>query len=146
MKKLNTLILVILIMVFIAAPTTAEGSSIKICVNGTFLYSDMDPVMDSGSVFVPIRFISEELGFEVEYLEETKTVHIIKGDKNIAITIGSNIAVVDGNEVSLDVKPFVKKGRTFVSLGFISEGFGEEVVWDGKNTRGRFETTEKRCN
>ena len=133
MKKLSTLVLVILIMVFIAAPTTAEGSSIKICVNGTFLYSDTTPVMDSGSVFVPIRFISEELGFEVEYLEETKTVHIIKGDRNIAITIGSNIAVVDGNEVLLDVKPFVKEGRTFVPLRFISEGFGEEVVWDGKN-------------
>lgn len=133
MKKLSTLILVILVMVFIAAPTTAEGSSIKICVNGTFLYSDTSPVMDSGSVFVPIRFISEELGFKVEYLEETKTVHIIKEDKNIAVTIGSNIAIVDDNEVSLDVKPFVKKGRTFVPLRFISEGFGEEVVWDGKN-------------
>lgn len=133
MKKLSMLILVILVMVFITAPTMAEGSSVKICVNGTFLYLDTDPFMDSGNVFVPIRFISEELGFEVEYLEETKTVNIIKEDKNIAITIGSNIAIVDDNEVLLDVKPSIKEGRTFVPLKFISEGFDEEVIWDIKN-------------
>lgn len=134
MKKISILmILVILIMAFITTPTMAQGKLVKICVNGIFLHLDVEPVMDSGSVFVPISFISEALGFEVDYLEENKTVNIIREDKNVAITIGSNIAVIDGNEVSLDVKPFIKEGRTFVPLRFISEGLGEDITWDVKN-------------
>ena len=131
MKKISILlILVILVMTFTTTPTMAQGSSVKICVNGIFLHLDVEPVMDSGSIFVPISYISEALGFEAEYLEENKTVNIIKEDKNVVITIGSNIEVVDGNEVSLDVKPFIKEGRTFVPLRFISEGLDEDITWD----------------
>lgn len=135
MRKLSNLmmILAVLMMINITKPAMAQDNPVKICVNGTFIHMDTDPVMDSGSVFVPIRFISEALGFEVEYLEGTKTVNIINEDRNIAITIGSTKAKVDSNEIILEVKPIIKDGRTFVPLRFISEGFGEEVIWDRKN-------------
>lgn len=133
MKKLSVLILVILAMLFTIKPSMAEGSLVKICINGIFLYLDTDPIMNRGSVFVPIRTISEGLGFDVEYIEETKTINIIKDDKDITVTIGSNKAAVNDNEVLLDVKPFIIDGRTFVPLRFISEGLGEEVSWDSKN-------------
>lgn len=58
---------------------------------------------------------------------------MIKEDRNINITIGSNKAKVDDTEVLLDVKASVKEGRTFVPLRFISDGIGEEVIWDRDN-------------
>ncbi|WFA08222.1 copper amine oxidase N-terminal domain-containing protein [Tissierella sp. Yu-01] len=132
-KQSKFMILLMILIMFITTPTMAESSSVKICVNGKFLYMDVDPVFDSGVVSVPIRYISEELGFQVEYLDETKTINILKDDINIAITIALNKAEVDGKEVVLDVKTFIKDGRTFVPLRFISEGLGEEVIWDQKN-------------
>lgn len=114
-------------------PAMAEGSLVKVVVNGKPLLPDVNPFNDSGMVLVPIRFISEELGYQVEYVEETKVVNLFKEDKNIGLTISSNIAVLNGKEITLDGKPFIKDERTFVPLSFISEGFGVEVVWDGKN-------------
>ncbi len=53
-------------------------------------------------------------------------------ERNIELTINSNIALVNGNEVQLDVAPFIKDGRTFIPLRFVSEELGGEVSYTTK--------------
>jgi hypothetical protein len=38
---------------------------------------------------------------------------------------------LDGKQISFDVQPFIKDGRTIVPAGKIAEALGAEVVWDG---------------
>lgn len=135
MKKICiNILLVMLIITIISSPVTAADSPTKVFVNGKLLLDmETEPFSDSGITFVPIRFISESLDFDVEYDYGSKLVSIIKGDNNIELIIGSNIARVDGKKVKLEVKPFIKEGRTFVPLRFIADGLGEEVVWDARN-------------
>lgn len=133
MKKLSRcLILVFLAIILFAMPVMAEGSSIKVFINGKVLY-DVIPILENGRTLVPISSISEELGVNVNYLEESKKVSIKSDTINMEIPIGSTKAKVDGKEVELDVIPFIKDENIFVPIGFIAKNLGEEVIWDGKN-------------
>lgn len=133
MKKLNiNLLLILLIIMVFTSSVVAEINPIKVIVKGKTLY-DFNPIVENDRTLVPVRLISEELDFNVNYVEKTKKVIIEKEDINIEITIGYDIARVNNMDVQLDVKPFIKDGITFAPLRFISECLGEEVIWDGEN-------------
>lgn len=88
-----------------------------------------DPVSENGRVQVPLRGVGEALGAEVGYTG--KTVTYKKEGKTIVLTLGSNIAVVDGKQVKMDTQAKAVKGRTYIPLRFVSENLGESVEWDG---------------
>ncbi len=52
--------------------------STQAMVNGIPTMLDVPPEIVGGTTFVPLRFITEALGFEVEWIESTRTVKIIK--------------------------------------------------------------------
>lgn len=133
MKKLGRcLVLVFLTVVLITMPVMAEVSSINVFVKGQPLH-DIVPIVKNNRTMVPIESISERLGFNVGYLEESRIVTIKKDDKIIEMQIDSNKAKVDGKEVELDVEPFIKGGKIFIPLRFISESLEEEVTWVEKD-------------
>ena len=57
-------------------------------------------------------------------------------DKKIVILrIGNKQAEVNGSLVQLDAPPTIINGRTMVPLRFVSETFGAEIGWDGKEQK-----------
>lgn len=50
--------------------------------------------------------------------------------RKIEFIIGSNIARIDGQAVSMEQAPFVEYGRTYVPLRIVSEQFGAQVNWN----------------
>lgn len=53
-------------------------------------------------------------------------------ERTIELTIDSNTMLVDGRAVTMDVAPFIKDGRTFVPLRFVSEQLGATVAWTSR--------------
>ena len=106
-------------------------------INGDSYTLDASPFIENGRTLVPIRFIAEGFGADVDWIGETKTVIINLESKNINIIlqIGSKIAIVNGEKITLDVAPKIVKGRTFVPLRFIAETFGAEVLWNGSERK-----------
>ncbi len=102
-------------------------------INGLQKEIDAPPFIKDGRTLVPIRFIAEAFGAEVQWDGTTKTVRIYLNSKNIKIIlqINNKIAYVNENKIILDVPPLIKDGRTFVPIRFIAESFGAEVKWDG---------------
>ncbi|MCG7385918.1 N-acetylmuramoyl-L-alanine amidase family protein [Paenibacillus sp. ACRRY] len=82
------------------------------------------------TVMVPIRIVSESLGYQVKWEKESKSVLVQKGSQSIAMTAGEDTATVNGSPVELDSPPLVKQGTTLVPLRFVGEGMGLEVGWD----------------
>ena len=66
--------------------------------------------------YVPIRFLTENYGGSVEWVEETQTVNLSFDDSNISLTIGETDIHVDDEVVTSDAAPVLKNGRTFLPL------------------------------
>jgi hypothetical protein len=94
-------------------------------------------IIPPGRTVVPIRFISESFGAEVKWEQDTKTIRINLESKNIKITlqVDNKLAKINDKLINIDVAPFIKEGRTFVPLRFISEAFGAKVNWYGSEKK-----------
>lgn len=90
---------------------------------------NIEPQIISGSMMVPWRYISQELGFTVSYDNQTKRIKAIKNGTIIEMTVGQKKAFVNGKEMTMTVSPTVKNGTTLVPLRFVSESIGAQTGW-----------------
>lgn len=91
---------------------------------------DTPPVIKRGRTLIPVRAITEGFGAELEWKSEEQKVIITKGDTEIVLHIDSNVAIVNGEEVMLDVSSKNYSNRTYVPLRFILETFKLNIDWD----------------
>lgn len=134
-KKATCIILTImLLMSFVTFQATAQEQNIVVKIDGEVVeFPDAKPFIDQHSrTLCPIRFIAENLGAEVLWNNEDKTVSIKKDDIDILLKIGDNTAVVNGDEKVFDTYPQIFEDRTYVPLRFISETLQMDVDWDGE--------------
>ena len=104
-------------------------------VYGTTKTNDVAPKVVNDRTMLPARFIAENLGATVEWDGEKQLVTITgknekQEDVTILITIGSDYAKVNGEEVKLDSPAFVENDRTYTPIRFISENLGATVEWN----------------
>lgn len=105
-------------------------NSVVADVFGKQVVNDVTPVIRNDRTMLPARFVAEALGASVEWDEAAQKVTITKENTVIEITIGSNIAFVNGMEVILDSPAFIENSRTYLPLRFIAENLGAEVEWN----------------
>ncbi|MEW6662935.1 MAG: S41 family peptidase [Bacillota bacterium] len=55
--------------------------------------------------------------------------------RQIVLTIAASEAEVAGRKVSLEAPPFIRQGRAFVPLRFVSESLGAVVNWDQESQK-----------
>ncbi|MBB6217978.1 hypothetical protein HNQ80_004115 [Anaerosolibacter carboniphilus] len=91
---------------------------------------DTPPVIKDGRTLVPVRALTQAFGAEVGWNSETKEVTISKGDVEIVLKLGSNIAIVNGQEVEIEVPAETINSRTVIPLRFIVESLGLKTNWD----------------
>jgi len=101
--------------------------------NGKIIKSDVDPFIKNDRTLVPLRFISETLGYEVLWNNDKREVTVKDNSTNIKLVIDKNTAKVNGKDIKLDVAPLIKSDRTFVPLRFVAENLNAEVKWDNDN-------------
>lgn len=99
-------------------------------VNGANQIMDVAPYIKAGRTYVPVRYLGEALGANVDWDEVTKTVTVTKGDKSVVLVIGSTIAKVNGADVQMDVAPEIVNGRTMLPARWVAEGLGYAVGWN----------------
>jgi hypothetical protein len=90
------------------------------------------PVMTGGRVLVPLRGVIERLGGQVQYDATSKVITGAQPnlEKQFRLRVGSNEALVNGKNQTLDTMPRVLNGVTYVPLRFVSETMGADVRWD----------------
>jgi tripartite motif-containing protein 71 len=99
---------------------------------------DAAPYIKNGRTMVPLRFISEALGAEVEWDGEIRQITLTREGMTIRMRIGSTEVFIRqsgqmGETKSiLDAPPEITAGRTFVPLRFISEAFGATLDWNAE--------------
>lgn len=108
--------------------------TIKVIVNQQKLNTDVDPYIENGSTFVPIRFIGKALDVDrIAWNQGTKTAKIVYGNKTISLTIGENRAIVNGVSYPLQGTIQLYNNRTFVPIRFVSEILDCTVDWNASS-------------
>jgi len=113
-----------------------EQEDIGIYLNGTWEADEAARGVLAGSrTLVPLRFISESLGAQVDWEGETQTVTVSNDTVKNVITIGAYSAQKTENgrteTVALDACPVLIGERTYVPVRYIAESLNKIVDWDG---------------
>lgn len=105
---------------------------IKIYYNSNKVeFDSVKPRITEGRTLVPVRFMTEAMGCELDWNDESKIVTVVKDDLTIKLPIDSKKVDVNGKTVELDVPAKLENGRTIVPLRFILETFGCDIFWGG---------------
>ncbi len=101
-------------------------------VNNQTVILDTPPMIIKGSTMVPLRFIGEAIGAELNYDNSEQKITLKLYNKTIILWINKTTALINNDPVSLNVPPIIVNGRTLVPVRFVSENLGAKVDWDGK--------------
>jgi len=99
-------------------------------VNGEEVSLDSPGFVLDGRTMVPLRFIVEYLGAELEYEPDTRQITAILGRRVVRLWVGRSEAQVNGFVTELDSPPLIRSGRVMVPIRFIAEAFDAEVDYD----------------
>ena len=133
MKKWFAIGIACVVFWFGASTSAALAADhVKVVVNNKQLSFDVPPKIENGRVLVPIRFIAEELGANIEKWDPTTgSIHISLDNVEVELTLGSKIGYVNEETLDLDAPPRTTNGRTMVPLRFVSEALGAGVKFYG---------------
>jgi len=106
----------------------AENETVGIDVNGKII--EMSVYVWEGEIFLPLRAISEELGFNVQWFDENREILVSKAEKSINLSLSSNISNVNNHESYINGGYKLIEGRTYLRQDFFSDNLGLKVVWD----------------
>ncbi|MCL6548971.1 MAG: MBL fold metallo-hydrolase [Alicyclobacillus sp.] len=134
MGKRRSLVAAALVLaVVLIGGSVSSGTAARLIVNGDLVSSDVPPQNVHGRVLVPIRMVSEALGFDVVWHQEIQTVTVSRKGETYPIpqvTPGRIHLVVNGQEIFPDVPPQNINGRVMVPIRAVSEAFGLKVEWN----------------
>ncbi len=106
-----------------------EEGDVTIYKNGCKVNFTAPPIIDSGSVMVPIRALAEEMDCTITWQAESRKAIVEKEGIKIEIVIDQNTALVNGQALSLDRKAVIKNNRILIPLRFFVENMQAQIEW-----------------
>lgn len=115
-----------------------NGAFYSLVVNNQLIDTPLEPIIFNDRALVPVREIFEEVGAEVDYINETQTVEVKGDNTDVKLRINDNVAYVNGAKTKIPdnvVPKLISKvggeTKTMVPVRFISESIGLDVEFDG---------------
>ncbi|WP_217595020.1 N-acetylmuramoyl-L-alanine amidase [Cohnella sp. GbtcB17] len=147
MRYWISLMFVVSMLLTAAGLASAATVTPQLILDGVVLTPKEPPALIDSRVMLPIRTVTENLGFTVKFDNATKTVTVTNGNSVISMTVGSKKATINGIESVLEAAPIIKQttpatATTMVPLIFVKDNFGADIVWDNK-TKSAFIYTSK---
>ncbi len=132
MKKIRVSILLITMLV-LSTITLCYGdtrSEIKVVYNQKDLdFGDKSVVVKEGSTYIPLRALSEQLHFQVDWNGTTSTARIHDNLNDVYLSTKGDVKV-NGVASKSDKVPLTINGSIYVPLRFVSETLGVNVNYD----------------
>lgn len=135
MKNLKRILLITMcLLALLSVMASADNEGITVYVDGKQIdFPDQEPVIKNDITLVPVRFIAEGLGYNVEWQSpkesNTKKGVAVINDGKIKLEIGTVNAEINGEKITLEVGIELIGDRTMIPLRMISETLGCTVDW-----------------
>ncbi|MCM3781940.1 stalk domain-containing protein [Neobacillus mesonae] len=85
--------------------------------------------IENGRALIPIRAVSERFNSEVIWNQETKSITIIRGNKQLLMHVNSRNALLNNVAFSLDVPVKIENGTTYIPARSFAKAFGGTALW-----------------
>ncbi len=108
---------------------------VEVRVDGQPMLTDVQPVRTAAGVFVPLRPLSDALGAETRYEQESGDIFLTRGDQLLHLKIGDLHATLNGMPMTLKHAPFRVRGRAMIGLRTVQRAFGVRVKFDKTASR-----------
>jgi len=125
--KISSVVLRPTAVFVIGQPTFTLNGVVTTAVSPSYIKNDR--------TYLAIRDIGTALGidpYNILWDAVGQKVTMVKGDKIVQLTIGSNVMYVNGVGIAMDVSPEYGPGdRSFLPAAFLAQAFGATASWDG---------------
>ncbi|MCL2235509.1 MAG: copper amine oxidase N-terminal domain-containing protein [Defluviitaleaceae bacterium] len=119
---------IILAVLLVFLPATAAFADFHVILDDEPVQIAME--VRDGRTLVPVRaFVEGVLGGEVSWDGYARRVDITHAHNSLVLHIDSDIALINDNEVTLDVPAMIIDGATLVPLRFVTEALGMDVAF-----------------
>ncbi len=147
LKRSQLYILMLLLMlILLPSPEVLAKGEMKLILDGQNITSIAEPIIQNDRMLVPIRFIAEQMGAQVNWDGGNKTVTIEKDGSSVLLRINSQLVVYQNNEKTYnlcDVPPKIINERTYVPLRLVSNALGIGIDWDGASNTVYIDSSKK---
>ncbi|MEA4849092.1 MAG: DUF4163 domain-containing protein [Clostridiaceae bacterium] len=128
-KKMLILVLAFVMCMAGAVDTyAADDKNLEVELNGkTF---EMPGKVWEGELFLPLRAVSEELGYDVEWFGEKQEIKMSKSEENINLSLSDDKLNIKGHESYMTGGHRIVDDRTYLRQDFFSDNLGLKVTWD----------------
>ncbi|HHY05370.1 MAG TPA: copper amine oxidase N-terminal domain-containing protein, partial [Clostridia bacterium] len=94
----------------------------EVLINNTKKKVDVPACLIENRTMVPLRFVAEGMGAEVQWKEDIRTVEMHFQDKLLKLVVGKT-------GPGLEVPAMIEEGRTLVPLRYVVNNLGATVTW-----------------
>lgn len=133
MKKwLPLLFVATVILILNAGVANAEKATVtpRLLLDDVEIVSDVPPIVRNSTTLVPVRVVTENLGYDVQYSKENKQVTVENGDRKLIMVLDQMTAYINGEETQMTMPPTVQSERVLVPIRFMSNFLGIDISWD----------------
>ena len=113
-------------------PMQKLSGTVKVVCNGNVLAFTTLPTIENDRTLVPMRFLFEQMGADVDWDNATQTAIVKKQGDTISFSINDTEAKVNNTVKTMDVPARLINDKTMIPLRFLSEELGYSVQWDGE--------------
>lgn len=111
-------------------PIFTKGTPVTIHVDGEYLPSDVDPIVENGRTMIPLRAAGEAVGATVDWDQATKTASATLNGQTVTFTLNSKTYYINGTAHTTDVAPKMLSNRTLLPIRPFAEGLDLSVNWN----------------
>lgn len=115
---------------------------VTVLLDGVPIDASTDARLDDGTIVAPIEPFVRDLAERIEIRDDGEVVVIARGERSIALRIGSNRARNGTVTEALPIAPYVLAGNTIIPLAAIARALGALVAYDARSRVLRIDTIE----
>lgn len=126
----TVIVFLVLFAIFAFQPLVYAQQGIELQLQGKALETDPFPFFLNNRIMIPIRDVANNLEVEVTWDGHKGEVIATKKDGQIAVIVGKDQGIINGENVKLDAAPVIVNGRVMVPVRVFAEFCGLSVSWN----------------
>ncbi len=99
-------------------------------LNGNALQIAEEPNHKDGTLWVPLRAVSQALGAKVDWDPDSEVAIVYNGPYIYSVKIGDSEVDVDGQKLELQDAPYTESGDAWVPVRFFERPMGYKINAD----------------